>query len=99
MFDTRGAKCAEVDPEIFFPDNFQPPFEVSTILKVCSNCPVYVACREYSLKHDLHGWWAGMTRNERKQIQKERGIKPISLKIPNSIEDLDVITDQSRRAS
>lgn len=99
MFDSTGALCAQTDPEIFFPEGFQPPFETHTVLRMCSNCPVFTRCREYSLKYDVYGWWAGTTRAERKQIQKERGIKPIPLRIPSSIEDLDVITDNSRRAS
>jgi hypothetical protein len=99
MFDTTGALCSETDPEIFFPENFQTPFETHTILKMCSNCPVFIKCREYSLKHDVYGWWAGLTRAERKAIQKERGITPLPLRIP-SPDGLDVIkADKSRRVS
>ena len=98
MFDTTGAICAQSDPEMFFPENFQSPYETHAILRMCSNCPVFKQCREYSLKHDVYGWWAGLTRAERKKIQQERGITPVSLRIP-SFDDLDITTDKSRRVS
>lgn len=97
MFDTTGALCAQTDPELFFPENFSSPYETHTVLKLCSNCPVFVECRKYSLEHDVYGWWAGLTRVERKQIQKERGIA--AKRIPG-FTDSDVNkTDKSRRAS
>ena len=76
MFDTTNAKCRETDPEIFFPEKNQPQNEIDVIMSLCSRCQVYTKCREYALNHDVEGWWAGLTRAQRKAIQKERGINP-----------------------
>lgn len=76
MFDTTDAKCREVDPEIFFPDGYQSPQEIRVVLSLCSHCPVFKECHDYSMQHDLYGWWAGKTREERKAKQKELGIEP-----------------------
>ena len=77
MFDTTDAKCREVDPDIFFPDtNNQPAQEVRVILSLCSQCPVFKDCHDYAMQHDLFGWWAGTTREERKAKQKALGIVP-----------------------
>lgn len=76
MFDTTDAKCREVDPEIFFPDGFQSPNEIRVVLSLCSHCPVFKECYDYAMQHDLHGWWAGTTRDERKTKQRELGITP-----------------------
>lgn len=81
MFDTTNAKCREVDPDIFFPDtNNQPAEEVRVIISLCSHCPVYKDCYDYAMQNDVYGWWAGLTRQERKEKQKALGIKatPIS---------------------
>lgn len=80
MFDARDAKCREVDPELFF-EHEMSVFHYSTLLKLCSNCPVFVKCSDYSLKHDVYGFWAGRTRKERIRIQKDRQINPIGLNI------------------
>lgn len=79
MFDTTEAKCRETDPEIFFPSGFQSTNEIKVVLSLCSSCPVFTKCREYSLTYDVDGWWAGTTQAERKRIQKERGISPIPI--------------------
>jgi hypothetical protein len=88
MFDSTGALCAQTDPELFFPENFSSIYETHAVLKLCSNCPVYVKCRDFALNHDVYGWWAGTTRAERSAIQKERGITP--KRIPSFYETSDV---------
>lgn len=79
MFDTTGAKCREVDPEIFFPDGYQQPQEVRVVLSLCNHCPVFDNCYEYAMQHDLFGWWAGTTQAQRKAKQKALGIEPKSM--------------------
>lgn len=76
MFDATGAKCREVDPDLFFPDSNQPKNEVKVILSLCSNCPVFTKCYDYALKHDVVGWWAGTTYLDRQKIRKQKRFRP-----------------------
>lgn len=76
MFDTTNAKCREIDPEIFFPEGNQPDDEIRVIKSLCGQCEVFIKCRDYSLKYEVDGWWAGLSKAERKKIQKERQIVP-----------------------
>ncbi|MGH3382668.1 MAG: WhiB family transcriptional regulator [Actinoallomurus sp.] len=50
---------------------------------LCRTCPLRDPCLQYALAYDLHGIWGGKTRNERKAYQRDRGIKPTPVKIPN----------------
>lgn len=77
MFE--DAKCAEIDPELFFPTGNMNPQLENLLVKVCANCPAFVKCRNYSIHHDVDGFWAGTTHSARKRMQKERGITPTSM--------------------
>lgn len=76
MFDAEGAKCRETDPEVFFPESHPSPRHLKLIINLCSNCPVFTECRDYALQHDLEGYWAGMSRTERRKKQKQLNIEP-----------------------
>ena len=94
MFDTTDAKCREVDPEIFFPDGYQAPQEIRVVLSLCSSCPVFTDCHKYAMEHDLFGWWAGTTRDERRAKQKELGIQPTPISFTTNYW---LITDEGRK--
>lgn len=76
MFDATDAKCREIDPEIFFPENNQSYAEIRVILSLCSNCPVFAKCHDYALKHDVVGWWAGTTYADREKIRRRKRFRP-----------------------
>ncbi len=45
---------------------------------VCARCPVQEECLEYALKHNIEfGVWGGMSRKEREQIARKRGIRVV----------------------
>lgn len=46
---TRDAVCAQIDPELFFPDKGG---STATAKKVCAGCPVRRQCLEYALEHE-----------------------------------------------
>ena len=47
---------------------------------VCLNCPAYDECLEYSLQWtDLEGIWANLDTYERREYQREKGLKTTSL--------------------
>lgn len=60
-------RCAEVDPEIFFPEKGG---NVKPAKKVCSGCEVREQCLEYALKHGIRpGIWGGMSERERRRLK------------------------------
>lgn len=65
-----GALCAEVDPELWFPDVGESARQAKAL---CQNCPILADCRNEILAleragHRQPGVWAGMTRAERRQL-------------------------------
>jgi WhiB family redox-sensing transcriptional regulator len=64
------ARCAEVDPEIFFPEKGQ---SVNDPSKICRGCEVRTPCLEYALeKGERYGFWGGMSERERRRILRQR---------------------------
>ena len=64
------ALCAEVDPELFFPDKGGSTAEAK---KVCRSCEVRPECLAYALEHDEPaGVWGGLSERERRQVPRAR---------------------------
>ena len=96
MFDTTGASCQEVDPEMFFPVASQEPQEAKNMRALCAGCPVNVECLTYALENDVMGIWAGTNHEMRKQIRKERGI--VAKRLDGQIKailDIDLLSKQT----
>jgi hypothetical protein len=79
MFNTDGAACIGLDPELFFPTNNISPKIEDLLKKTCLRCPIFDACLDYSLKVKVDGWWAGTSDKERVQLRKFFGITPIRI--------------------
>ena len=80
MPDFTDAACSEVGVDFFFPDSREQESEaVKTAIKICSTCPLYSKCLEYSLAVKVEGIWAGTTENERKIMRRKQGIVGIPL--------------------
>lgn len=63
------ALCAEVDPDLHFPETGQP---VTPAKAVCRARAVRVQCLEYVVRHpDLRGVWGGMSEQERRRLRQE----------------------------
>lgn len=72
--------CAQVDPEIFFPEPAAPRMAEPRIVKqLCMTCPFRVECLNYALHHTVAGIWGGTSANERETIQKRLRITPVSM--------------------
>jgi WhiB family redox-sensing transcriptional regulator len=58
-----GARCAQADPEEWFPH----PGEHSTAAKaICADCPIRERCLEYARAEEIpYGTWGGLTAAER----------------------------------
>ncbi len=74
--------CAEVDPELFFPQESEiaPNKVVSKYVniaaakQVCAKCPLTFQCLEYALKNVEIGIWGGTTESQRDSLRKRRSI-------------------------
>ncbi len=67
---TAEGKCRDMDPAIFFPSD---GIGVQAAQRICVDCPVKVACREYALADRIdHGVWGGTSERERRRILRQR---------------------------
>ena len=67
---TDEALCAQVDPELWFPET-----GVSNVhaKRICARCPITSACLEYALAHDERfGVWGGLSTRERRALSRGR---------------------------
>jgi WhiB family transcriptional regulator, redox-sensing transcriptional regulator len=67
-----AARCAETDPEVFFPEKGGSTREAR---KVCRECEVRAECLEYALKHESvfrFGVWGGLSERERRALTGRR---------------------------
>jgi WhiB family redox-sensing transcriptional regulator len=64
------AVCAEVDPEMFFPDKGQSPRAAK---KICLGCESRTQCLEWALSRgEEFGVWGGTTPTERRDLRRGR---------------------------
>jgi len=64
---TRDALCAQVDPELWFPDKGG---STRPAKRICRDCPVLAECRDYALaRGDLDGVWGGLSERERRRLR------------------------------
>lgn len=65
------ALCAQVDPEVWFPDRGQPNRDAK---QICRSCAVRAECLEYALSRDEDepGVWGGLSERERRRMRRER---------------------------
>lgn len=65
-----GRSCANVDPEVFFPDDRGDGGRAKAI---CATCPVRVDCAEFAISQpNLSGIWGGTSYKERARIRRQR---------------------------
>lgn len=64
------ALCAQVDPEVFFPEKGGSVREAKT---TCMRCPVRPECLDAALaRRELWGIWGGLSERERRPLLRER---------------------------
>ena len=69
----KGALCAEIDPELFFPPKGQFS-EVQNPKKICNRCEIKQKCLDYALKDpELKGIWGGTNEPDRYKIRNRSG--------------------------
>lgn len=74
------ARCAEYDPEIFFPlkgESAQPA------RVICAQCQVRAQCLAWSIRTDEeHGVWGGLNRAERVRVRNAIETHEPAVKVP-----------------
>lgn len=62
--------CAEVDPELFFPET---TFQAKAAKRICRGCDVARRCLIYSLARPQEvGIWGGTTDRQRQRLRADR---------------------------
>ena len=64
------ALCAQVDPELWFPESGQPNGKAKL---VCSWCDVKVECLAFALRaNEQYGVWGGLSPDERRRLRRRQ---------------------------
>lgn len=63
------ALCAQIDPEMWFPEDGGP----NGARKICGDCPVKQQCLQHALdNNEMHGIWGGLSYLERRVLSGKR---------------------------
>lgn len=66
----KKALCAEVDPEIFYPEKNT---DGTVAKRLCLKCDVRVECLEYAVDNDERfGIWGGLNERSRRKYKRKR---------------------------
>jgi WhiB family redox-sensing transcriptional regulator len=69
------AACRGVDPEMFFPKQGANQHQIAKCKAICGACPVRAECLNEALSNfEAWGIFGGMTRDERREEAKRRGL-------------------------
>lgn len=60
--------CAEVGVEWFYPES--EPYKVNVLRGMCLGCSFIAECRDYAVAHEVDGYWAATTPDERRAIRR-----------------------------
>lgn len=79
---THEALCAQVDPELFYPEKGGSSKNAK---QICGHCDVREQCLAYALEHaDIHGVWGGTVARDRMRILRSRGYRKPDGPVPTS---------------
>lgn len=64
--------CAQVDPDLFFPEPDEKGFykKQAEAKALCRQCAFIIPCLEFALKDRPLGIWGGTTFSERKRMKR-----------------------------
>lgn len=68
------AACRGIDTEVFYPaQELFTRDEERMFERMCTDCPIMMACLEWGLAHERYGVWGGTTPPMRHKIRKTIG--------------------------
>jgi len=71
--------CTKLGQGLFYDNSLSRTIDnrkdLEFVRKLCANCPRLSECRVYAIKHELYGFWGGMTERERNEYRKKYKIK------------------------
>jgi len=68
----KGALCAQVDPEMFYPE-VGSAYSSITAKKICGSCDVRQQCLEFALeRREQYGVWGGTSLNDRLRLLRKQ---------------------------
>ncbi len=71
--DWSRAACAGCDVEAFYEEKAGVAKPLNIVLrKICAECPIINECAEFAIKHEMHGFWGGLSPSDRVEIRKRR---------------------------
>lgn len=88
------ARCAEVDPELFYPQRGGSPRPAK---RICAACECIGRCREWALEHgEQYGVWGGLSAIERRRVVRRRKTEAAAV---SSIDSAPNAESQSSRCT
>jgi len=63
------ALCAQVDPEVWFPEaGWEGQIVTAQAKKLCGRCDLQAACLQWAIDNDEAGIWGGTTERQRQRL-------------------------------
>lgn len=72
----ESPSCANTDTAIFYPIKDElviRPSLAKELRKICVTCPHIDDCAEWGIQKETHGFWGGLTAEERVSVYRKRG--------------------------
>lgn len=69
--DWTRANCRGMDTELFYKqpsELLEMGLHITTLRRICFNCPIWAECLEVATKYERYGTWGGLTEMERNQV-------------------------------
>ena len=64
----HSGACRGKDPSLWYPTRGESCDEAK---RICHECPVELACREYGIDNETIGVWGGLSERERKRLRRD----------------------------
>lgn len=74
------ADCRGMNTDLFYMNREELQLEgmtYMTLRRICSDCPIWRDCLEYSFRYERHGMFGGVTSLERDLIRRKQFANPI----------------------
>lgn len=87
VLDAKDALCAEIDPDLWFPNSKEGGhkdsyYNMDQAKRFCSQCPLTVQCLLTALGNkEEHGIWGGSTPRDRKFIRNNNQARDFILRL------------------